>query len=162
MFVLAGWLFADLFIGLALLFAVGNTQGTPPPEPTPTATIRPTATLQPTATIQPTATPPPPSIDPNDLIIPLVVNDPYAIINNDPASDQSLLDSINQEISQHNDTNRRVGLVLIYSGTSDTLAQAVETLLPSAGSEFHGAIYRHYFSTGKPTTYLMLDIFFFR
>ena len=37
MFVLGGWLFADLLLGLAMLFAVANTVGQAPPTPTPTA-----------------------------------------------------------------------------------------------------------------------------
>jgi hypothetical protein len=36
MFVLGGWLFADLLLGLAMLFAVANTVGQEPPTPTPT------------------------------------------------------------------------------------------------------------------------------
>lgn len=36
MIVLGGWLFADLLLGLAMLFAVANTVGAPPPPPTPT------------------------------------------------------------------------------------------------------------------------------
>ncbi len=36
MFVLGGWLFADLLLGLAMLFAVANTVGQAPPTPTPT------------------------------------------------------------------------------------------------------------------------------
>lgn len=38
MVVLGGWLFADLLLGLAMLFAVANTVGQAPPTPTPTAT----------------------------------------------------------------------------------------------------------------------------
>lgn len=38
MLVLGGWLFADLLLGLAMLFLAANTFGSPPPEPTPTAT----------------------------------------------------------------------------------------------------------------------------
>jgi chemotaxis protein histidine kinase CheA len=37
MFTLGGWLFADLLLGLAMLFAVANTVGQEPPTPTPTA-----------------------------------------------------------------------------------------------------------------------------
>ncbi|MGC4106386.1 MAG: hypothetical protein QM753_08530 [Thermomicrobiales bacterium] len=36
MVVLGGWLFADLLLGLAMLFAVATTVGAPPPTPTPT------------------------------------------------------------------------------------------------------------------------------
>ena len=38
MVVLGGWLFADLLLGLAMVFLVANTVGAPPPTPTPTAT----------------------------------------------------------------------------------------------------------------------------
>lgn len=38
MIVLGGWLFADLLLGLAMLFAVANTVGQAPPTPTPTST----------------------------------------------------------------------------------------------------------------------------
>ncbi len=38
MIVLGGWLFADLLLGLAMLFAVANTVGQEPPTPTPTST----------------------------------------------------------------------------------------------------------------------------
>ena len=35
MITLGGWLFADLLLGLSMLFLVANTVGAPPPEPTP-------------------------------------------------------------------------------------------------------------------------------
>ena len=38
MIVLGGWLFADLLLGLAMLFLTANTVGTAAPSPTPTAT----------------------------------------------------------------------------------------------------------------------------
>ncbi len=46
MFVLGGWLFADLLLGLAMLFAVANTVGQAPPTPTPTATPNELATAE--------------------------------------------------------------------------------------------------------------------
>lgn len=46
MFVLGGWLFADLLLGLAMLFAVANTVGQAPPTPTPTATPNQLATAE--------------------------------------------------------------------------------------------------------------------
>lgn len=44
---LAGWLFADLLLGLGLLFFVAESKGTPP---APTPTITPTASTTPTTT----------------------------------------------------------------------------------------------------------------
>lgn len=46
MIVLGGWLFADLLLGLAMLFFTANTVGQPPPSPTPTATPNLLATAQ--------------------------------------------------------------------------------------------------------------------
>lgn len=48
---MAGWLFADLLLGLSMLFLISNTVGTPPVHtPTSTPTITPTMTLTPTLT----------------------------------------------------------------------------------------------------------------
>src|SRR6187551_339948 len=38
MMLLGGWLFADLLLGLAMLFLTSGTSGTPPATPTPTGT----------------------------------------------------------------------------------------------------------------------------
>ncbi|HYH12570.1 MAG TPA: hypothetical protein VD789_09480 [Thermomicrobiales bacterium] len=46
MIVLGGWLFADLLLGLAMIFLVANTVGAPPPTPTPTATPNELATAE--------------------------------------------------------------------------------------------------------------------
>ncbi|HZQ06613.1 MAG TPA: hypothetical protein VFD70_08540 [Anaerolineae bacterium] len=47
---LAGWLFADLLLGLGLLFFVAESKGTPP-APTPTITLTPTRTYTPSPTV---------------------------------------------------------------------------------------------------------------
>lgn len=46
MIMLGGWLFADLLLGLAMLFLTSGTSGTPPPTPTPTSTPNQLATAQ--------------------------------------------------------------------------------------------------------------------
>lgn len=46
MIVLGGWLFADLLLGLAMIFLVANTVGAPPPEPTATPTPNELATAE--------------------------------------------------------------------------------------------------------------------
>jgi len=52
---MAGWLFADLLLGLSMLFLIANTVG-PKPTPTPTFTLTPTytSTPRPTMTYTPT------------------------------------------------------------------------------------------------------------
>lgn len=52
---LAGWLFADLLLGIGLLFFVAESRGVKP-VPTPTFTLTPTLTLTPTQTRTPTRT----------------------------------------------------------------------------------------------------------
>ena len=54
---LAGWLLADLLLGLAMLFFVFNTVGPEPAEPTATPTNTPTVTPTVTLTATPTVTP---------------------------------------------------------------------------------------------------------
>lgn len=46
MIMLGGWLFADLLLGLAMLFLTSGTSGTPPPTATPTATPNQLATAE--------------------------------------------------------------------------------------------------------------------
>jgi chromosome segregation ATPase len=46
MVVLGGWLFADLLLGLAMVFLVANTVGAPPPTPTPSPTPNQLATAE--------------------------------------------------------------------------------------------------------------------
>ena len=45
MILLGGWLFADLLLGLAMLFLTANTVGTPPPTATPTPSPNSYATM---------------------------------------------------------------------------------------------------------------------
>lgn len=55
MVVLGGWLFADLLLGLAMLFAVATTVGAPPATPTPTSTPDQLATAQANFALQQTS-----------------------------------------------------------------------------------------------------------
>lgn len=48
LYVAAGWLFADLLLGIAMVFLIASPGAPPPPLPTPTATVpKPTPTQQP-------------------------------------------------------------------------------------------------------------------
>src|SRR5690349_7460294 len=51
MILLGGWLFADLLLGLAMLFLTANSVGTPPPTPTPTPSPNSYATMAASAAI---------------------------------------------------------------------------------------------------------------
>ncbi len=55
MILLGGWLFADLLLGLAMLFLTANTVGTPPPTPTPTPSPNSYATMAAEAAMTATA-----------------------------------------------------------------------------------------------------------
>lgn len=56
---LAGWLFADLLLGMAMFFLVATSSGTPPPMATPTITPTASVTPRPTTTPFPTPLPTP-------------------------------------------------------------------------------------------------------
>lgn len=105
-----GWLFADLLLGIFMLFLVANTVATRPPPPTPTPpTPYPTATPS-----NPTPTPLPRlelrfteftlRIDPEGLL-----NDNQVAIN----------DVIKQIKAQSFLKGRSAGLAIVYGGASD-------------------------------------------
>src|SRR5579883_3188347 len=110
-----GWLFADLLLALTVIFLVANATGTialPPRHqgktPTPVRLITPT----------PTPTAVPLSIDPHDLNLQFTIADYTDLTNGVTSAQQSFLASFQQQLTAHNASHRRVGIALIYSGTS--------------------------------------------
>jgi len=165
MFVLAGWLFADLFVGLAIIFLVGGTVGktTPlPPTPTPIPTATPLPTFTPVPPV-PTATPvPPASIDPSDVRVTLTVTDPYNF-SQDTAAQQQFVTDLKQQLSAKNALNKRAGIVIITSGHDQGLADQAAAYLPTVGFTFTTqTVFKPLFSQDLPNSFLELDIFFFR
>lgn len=144
---IAGWLYADLFLGIAMLFFLFNTVGelpsttiptytptytptvppslTPTPKPTATATATstPTLTVQPTVTLAPTATATP-SRTPIPTIAGGLVPEPYTVVIT-VNMDQLLNDDI-AELARVRDlilgelgqfSDQRAGIVLTFSTT---------------------------------------------
>jgi hypothetical protein len=98
---LAGWLFADLFLGLAMLFLIFNTQGT---EISYLNLVTSTPTLPPTSSISIAQTP---TVDPSyEVGLDLVPH--YITIPN--SDDNSIKNQISQTLEQF--PNKRAGLVI--------------------------------------------------
>jgi len=168
---LSGWLFADLLLGLAMLFLVFNTKGVEapkpiPPTPTvqptytpyPTLTSAPTYTLQPTYTALPTYTPqiiptPQPTTSTGIELTPL--KPPKLHVNPDRllANNQAELNLVRQYIHQHFDQfngSRKAGVVITFGSATasnyyagDRIAAKVNDLLASElPAVFSGAVRR--------------------
>jgi hypothetical protein len=138
---MAGWLFADLLLGVAMLFFVFNTVGelpaiTPEPPVEPTETPTPTATATPTSTptVSPTSTPSiastvvtitptptmtrMPSLNSNPTIVRVSV-DMEVLLGNDNARKEAertkVLQAVQKELSGIG--HRQAGIVLTFGTT---------------------------------------------
>lgn len=130
---LSGWLFADLLLGLTIIFLAANTVGVKPvPIPTP----------QPTIARVPTSTPAPqplPRLELNKHRLHLVI-DPAGLLHDSSGAQQAL----EQEVrAQSFLRNRAVGLVVAYGNapdplqitTAQTIAQKVMNVLRILGHQ---------------------------
>src|SRR5436305_10137049 len=98
---LAGWLFADLLLALAILFLIANTLPQPkPPEvgPTPTATATPVVV--------------PPSLEQQWHRFNLNI-DPQKLLSNDAGEKNAVIQHV---MEQGFLKNRRAGLMVVYGG----------------------------------------------
>lgn len=156
-----GWLFADLFIALAVGFLVANTVGYVPP---------PSARAQPTPTPTPTATPiPPRALDLKPITVTLHV-DYNGLLNNDPTA----IAAVEQQVRQASGlSNRSAGLVLAFGGATgvDTnrallIAQKVDNDVLSdlgrKGFVFQTAVYREFFTLGADPSTVIIDVYVFK
>ncbi len=135
---LAGWLFADLFLALAVIFLSANTGGVSlqPPTPTPTQV---TPTVVPT--VPPTPTPASlPRLELEKHRISLTGVNTDGLLNND----QNAINGLKQQMrSQSFLGGRTVGLAIVYAGAPDDTLTAraqdvsnkVMDVLRSLGSE---------------------------
>jgi hypothetical protein len=158
-----GWLFADLFVALAMAFLVANTVGTIPP-PFTHATPTPT----PTPMITPTPIPPR-ALDLKPITITLRV-DPAALLTNNPQE----IASIEQQVRAVPQlSGRSAGLVLAFGGASGVnpsyglqVAQKVDTdvltALGSQGYVFQNTVYREFFNLDLPPSTVSIDVYVFK
>lgn len=143
---LSGWLFADLLLGLTVIFLAANTVGfhpqaiaTPIP-PTPTATPSPTPTPTPTPIPKPK-----PILDLNKKTFTLTI-DGNGLLND---SSTARADLENQIRSEQGLRGRTAGLVIVLVGTPDdssiSTAQAIDEkvngVLQTLGSQ--GFVFTH-------------------
>lgn len=152
-----GWLFADLFIVLAVGFLVANTVGNVPP---PSARAVPTATPTPI---------PPRALDLNPITITLHVH-PTALLADDPAE----IAQIEQQLRQAPGlAERNAGLVLAFGGAAGVgtvearqVAAKVDTdVLPDLGHRgfvFQTTVYREFFNLDNPPSIVVVDIYVFK
>jgi hypothetical protein len=175
---LAGWLLADLLLGLAMLFFVLNTVGEAP-EPTPTITMTPSATITPTASVTPTLTPtktitptstssPSPTVyitkqptveatapvglDLTPILI-YVSGDPELILKQEDRTMESLRQQFAVSFDRY--SNRRVGLVITlgYHTTSESgyrIARIANNMLREAYPDiFPSAVLKPFWFTSN-------------
>lgn len=142
----AGWLFADLLLGLSMIFLVSNTQSAPltptptvtsapttagtlvpwltlTPTPTPAATLTPTPTPTPTPTLTPTPIPPP-SLN-RYPVSHLIRADPAALLTGNASAKSAEINRIQEQIRQlfgAYDGSSRAGIVLAF-GTANTYSE---------------------------------------
>lgn len=138
---LAGWLFADLLLALAVIFLSAYTVGVKPKAiatPVPTVTIVPTLSPSPIPTfVTPTPTPLPRlELDPHRVTLPI---DPNGLLNNSPAAINQLKQEVRALVLLR---GRSVGLVIAYGGAptvndigrAQQIATNVMNVLQSLGS----------------------------
>ncbi len=163
---LSGWLFADLMLGLFVVFLAANTVGVQP-KPIPTPVVIPTATPTPSPTV---VTPTPLSrLELSFHRITLDI-DSAGLLNNS----SSAIDDLQNKIrAQGVLRGRRAGLVIVYGGAltdgqisnAQNVAQKVMGVLGNMGS--HGFVFIGtsfyaplYFLGNSPNT-TIIDVYLF-
>jgi hypothetical protein len=161
LFASTGWLFADLFIALAMVFLVANTVATIPP-PVVERAPAPTPILTPTPI-------PPRALDLNPVSITLTVNVSALLAGNstEVASIQRQVRAVPQL------RGRSAGLALTFGGaqggnTSKALqiAAKIDTAVLSAlgaqGFDFQNTVYREFINLSNPPDTVQIDIYVFK
>jgi len=132
---MAGWLFADLLLGLSMLFLIANTVG-PKPLPTPTFTPTPTYTItpSPSMTLTPTiaifgenGTQFVPSSTPTLTTTPLGMvglSSPqcyavYLTSTNNVAQQKAILDELKKILPD--DEDKKAGMIIVWGNGGDSL-----------------------------------------
>lgn len=171
---LSGWLFADLLLGLTMIFLVAAPPNkiTPPrPTPTPTATVTPTWTPVPPPTATSTPTPPPtatPTIIPSPTPVVLEQESEEIYLTNDNDKEKIRV-QLRPQLQPYQ--GRRAGFVLIFGfssnpSTAKSLAVRVDEILGEAEFEsiFKGSTRRPYIDLGNERSAgtIKIEIFFYK
>jgi hypothetical protein len=125
---LAGWLFADLFLVLFIV-AFSSQPAVPVPVPTPTVGVTHSASPSPSPTASPTPTPSPVGLDQNPYN-PTIDVSPGAVDNpvNRAAAVKQLISDLNSWLSVHHLLGRTAGFVIIFAtsvtGAGDPVNEA--------------------------------------
>jgi hypothetical protein len=161
---LSGWLFADLLLGLAVIFLAANTVGVKPQLiPTPTPTPIPAPSPSPTAT-------PLPRLELNKHRLTLTI-DTNGLLNNSQGAINDLKRQVRAQTFLH---GRRAGLVIAYGSAPDVtqivraqnVANKVMSVLQSLGNEGFVFIQTSYYDplyvlyASNPNT-VVIDIYLF-
>ena len=156
-----GWLFADLFLALAMAFLVANTVGNVPP---PSARITPT----PTPTLSPTPIPPR-ALDLKPISVTLHVNT-NALLADNPQE----INAIEQQMRAVSQlSGRSAGLVIAFGGASGTspatgtqvAAKVDHDVLQALGAQgfvFQNTVYREFFNLDDPPSVVNIDVYVFK
>lgn len=173
---LSGWLFADLFLALAVIFLSANTGGitllatvTPTPTPTviPTPTVAPTPMPMPSPTVTPT---PAPRLELAKHRVTLPNIDTAGLLND---TQSAITDLQNQVKSQSFLNQRTVGLVIVYGGAPDdtqiaraqNVSNKVMDALRSLGRTDAGfartSYYDPLYTLGNGVDIVVIDIYLF-
>lgn len=161
-FHIAGWLFADLLLALAIIFIAAAAIGkpTPPVKTDLSITPTPTPTPTPTSTPTPTPTPTPASqvLDSRPLTFTINV-DPLQL--NQPNTIAQVRDQVNQQLNKSNNTSHKVGFVITLAGgaSGDDHAQSFNSVLNSM-PPFQSAVFKNYHNLGNPDSEFDLEIYF--
>lgn len=156
-----GWLFADLFVALAMAFLVANTVGTIPP---PAIHVAPT----PTPTLSPTPIPPR-ALDLKPISVTVHVN-PSALLAGNP---QEVASIEQQVLAVPQLRGRSAGLALTFGGASGVnpaigrqVAVKVDNdVLHALGVEgyvFQNTVYREFFNLDLPPSTVTIDVYVFK
>lgn len=162
LFSIAGWLFADLLLALAVIFISANTIGAKPP-----VLARLTPTPVPTATPVPIATP---VLELRYLRLSLPV-DPDGLLAGKPAATKQLKDEVKHQSKLQ---GRSAGLVIVYGGAptvgmiprAEDIARKVMSVLRSLGRDdqfvfFQTSYYDPLYLFGGPDTTAVIDVYLF-
>lgn len=153
MFSLAGWLFSDLFIVLAIIFVASTAMRTPNPKDN---------VLPSTPTVSK-----PPSLNPVPVTLQVTMN-ANRLLAHDPAVTTQVETQVRAQLRQKKATQFIAGMVLTFGGGTqdDRIAKAINDILLSMGKREHlvfneRTVFENYIDLQMPLGIVAIKIFAF-